>query len=103
MFGLNGQGLATQPADGIAIASRAITSTDTHGMMVSIFPYDLNSAYMVSGKKIDMSVKTVAWRVITSITAPTQPAAAVAPDAALASYLFAGTIAFTASVAASLY
>jgi len=55
-------------------------------MMVSIFPYDMNSAPLADvTKKITLSVKYVSWRVVTTITAPTTPDAAIAPDAASAS------------------
>jgi hypothetical protein len=38
-FGLNGQGAATMPADGIAFTIVVPANTVTHSVMVSIFPY----------------------------------------------------------------
>ena len=39
-FGLQGQGIATMPADGIAFSIVTPVATALHGCMVSIFPYD---------------------------------------------------------------
>jgi len=102
VFGLWGQGAAAMPADGIAYPSRIIPSGETHGMMVSIFPDVLATAAGTATAKVDFSVKTVTWRVITSIEAPAAPAASVAPDSAAAAYLAAGAAAI-AAVAATLF
>jgi len=102
-FGLRGQGNATNAMAGTAFAYRAVTATATHGMMVSIFPYDGTDANgLTSGQTIVLTGYAQAWRAVASFNAPVQPAAAVAPNAAGAAYLVAGAAA-VAAVAATMF
>jgi len=101
-FGLLGQGDATNPADGMAWANRVVVATTTHGMMVSMFPYDNSDTTGVAASKtIVMNIKAVTWNAWKSFQAPSQPAASVAPDAAAATYL-AASAAAVAAVAATM-
>jgi len=103
VFGLRGQGNATNPADGIAFAYRAVTTTATHGMMVSLFPYDGSDTTGITGtNSVVLTGSAVTWRAVESFNAPVQPAAAVAPNSAGAAYLVAGAAA-VAAVAATMF
>lgn len=75
VFGLFGQGNATMPADDIAIAGDFLLTygSETFGMMVSIFPYDMNTANMAAGNSIDIEVKTVTFKEMSDIRVPYTP------------------------------
>ena len=56
-FGLLGQGDATNPQNGTAWASRVVSDSASHGMMVSYFPYDnADTTGIASNKKIEMTI-----------------------------------------------
>jgi hypothetical protein len=86
----------------MAWANRVVVATTTHGMMVSMFPYDNSDTTGVAATKtIVMNIKAVTWNTWKSFQAPSQPAASVAPDAAAATYR-AASAAAVAAVAATM-
>jgi hypothetical protein len=102
-FGVRGQGNATNAVAGTAWANRVVSATATHGMMVSLFPYDMtDSTGIASGKNVTLKASAIAWRAVKSFNAPAQPAAVSAPDSAAAAYLAAGAAA-VAAVAATMF
>jgi hypothetical protein len=101
-FGLNGQGIATMPADGTAFSIVTPIATTTHSVMVSLFPYDATSAGLTGTQSVVLTVSSVTWRTHYSIDRPDQPAAATSPDASGASAL-AATGAAAAAIMMALY
>ena len=92
------------PQDGVAWANRIIQPlVQSHHMMVSLFPYDLDDTTGIpAGKAVTIQAKAVTWRTFGSILAPVQPAAAVAPDDAGAINLalsFISAVALAAQIA----
>ena len=91
------------PADDIAIAGDFLLTygSETFGMMVSIFPYDMNTANMAAGNSIDIEVKTVTFKEMSDIRVPYTPTpVTIMTDQAR--HLSAGAL-VVAAVAAALY
>jgi len=69
-FGLLGQGNATLPTNGIAFPYRTV-STETHHMMLSLFPYDeTDTTGVANGQTIEFRWHAVSWRTTGSFNAP---------------------------------
>jgi hypothetical protein len=101
-FGVRGQGNATNAVAGSAWANREVAPTASHGMMVSLFPYDMtDTAGIATGKNVTLKAQVVTWRAYL-FSAPVQPSAVSAPDSAAAAYLAAGAAA-VAAVAATMF
>jgi hypothetical protein len=101
-FGLQGQGIATMPADGIAFSIVTPIATTTHGVMISIFPYVGTWTGLTGVQAITVTASAVTWRTHYSIDRPDQPGAATSPDASGASAL-AATGAAAAAIMMALY
>ena len=103
VFGLRGQGNSTNPNNGIAWANRAVVPLSTHGMMVSVFPYDLNDSGLTSTQIVTIEAKAVTWRAALSFNAPTQPSVPIiAPDTALSAATLVVSALFVSTLASSL-
>jgi hypothetical protein len=102
-FGVRGQGDATNAVAGSAWANRVVAASASHGMMVSLFPYDMtDTTGIAASKNVTLKAQVVAWKAAQSFNAPSRPNAVSAPDSAAAAYLAAGAAA-VAAVAATMF
>lgn len=50
------------PGNGIAYASRAEVTDLSHGIMVSLFPYDMTDVGITAGNTVEIKAEAVSWR-----------------------------------------
>ena len=102
VFGLLGQGDATLPANANGFYYGTSASSETPGIMLSLFPtVDADAGLDAATKEITIDFKGTTWQSLDMYAKPGQPAAAEAPKSAGATYLSAGLA--VALVAASMY
>ena len=110
-YGRLGQGAAVGDPSAATQTVKAyqwttIDTTKTHHLMFSILPYDGSdtTGVAVSGS-LTFKAKIVAWdtTLATDVVQPTQPNAAIQPEAANAQGLVASTVALAGILAVSLY
>jgi hypothetical protein len=70
-FGVRGQGNATNAVAGSAWANREVSASASHGMMVSLFPYDMTDTNGIAASKtVTLKASAVSWRALKGFQAP---------------------------------